>query len=346
MRLLTRILTLHGLLLLAVAAVLLAAHRREPFTVAYEGACGAHEGVCLLDMHTGRTHPHGHLLGASWTPDMTLAAMSNQGRILVRTPDGSVIRQIASQRQYFTSPSWSPDGRRLLYEATDQDFTRVNYYLYVADADGSRPREIARLRVPSFRNRAYWSPDGTKVIYFGAQREFGFVDMWLCDITAGACQTMPLAAHAYASWSPDSTRFVFTPGGNRLLVMGADGNSVDEMALFPAYYDNLLATTTDAFFNLFEFPLWTDDGILFTHTHERRVYRAGDEMGAVRVSNAKFETPGLYPLLNSPSLLLLDRYHTFSADRLTFRTLDPHTNDITPPVSVRGWRFIGAVQWE
>ncbi len=348
-----RLLSLLGRVWLLAAVVVIGAlalgRSRGTLTVAYEGVCGnAGRGVCLQDLGTGRTYLHSHILGASWTHDMALATVSSQGRVLVQSPRGQTRRQLTSSELYYAAPQWAPDGRHVLFEAAYRNRGISGYGLWIADVHGDDLQQLAQIPVPSFTLRLYWSPDQTQLVYFGAPHEFGFVDMWLCDMTALACEKMPLAAHQSASWSPDGSAFVYTPGGNRLQTHhSADGAPAEAIRVFQAYYDSLLAATTQAtiYYNMIEYPTFTAAGLLFAHGHERRLYKLGDDRVPVLVSDEKFDTPELYPLPKRDEILLLDQYHTFSTDRIEFMTLDPATDTIVDYGAAEAWRFIGVVTW-
>lgn len=55
-------------------------------------------------------------------------------------------------------PSWSPDGKRLVYQ---RDFDGAG--IYVIDADGTGRRRLSP--TPGFDVTPSWSPDGTKIVY-------------------------------------------------------------------------------------------------------------------------------------------------------------------------------------
>ena len=55
-------------------------------------------------------------------------------------------------------PSWSPDGKRIVYERGFQGAA-----VYVINADGTGQRRLSP--TPGFDIRPSWSPDGTKIVY-------------------------------------------------------------------------------------------------------------------------------------------------------------------------------------
>src|SRR3954463_5045287 len=105
----------------------------------------------------------------------TLIAFSSNGfdlqAIFVVKPDGTGLKQLSPEGAFDLNPTWSPDGRRLLF--TDfQD-------LYVMNADGSGRARLVEGR--SEVGTARWSPDG-KLIAFTFQDFVGdefVVDLWV-----------------------------------------------------------------------------------------------------------------------------------------------------------------------
>ena len=91
-------------------------------------------------------------------------------------------------------PTWSPDGRRIAYEAEEA--------IFVMNADGSNRKRVTDGREGSYEPS--WSPDGRRIAY---QCEGG-----LCVIEP----TRPDHRHRLSgdggspSWSPDSKRIVYT----------------------------------------------------------------------------------------------------------------------------------------
>jgi Tol biopolymer transport system component len=76
--------------------------------------------------------------------------------------DGTDLHLIA--HSYAIRPSWSPDGRWLVFETTSDGAA-----VYVVHADGTGLRRVALETVPRLRAAIYpsWSPDSTRIVFVG-----------------------------------------------------------------------------------------------------------------------------------------------------------------------------------
>lgn len=98
-------------------------------------------------------------------PSGRMAFVSRQGsvsQIYLMDVDasglGSNPTRLTSDPNPENYPSWSPDGRRLVYQ---RDFNGAA--IYVINADGTGQRRLSP--TPEFDVTASWSPDGTKIVY-------------------------------------------------------------------------------------------------------------------------------------------------------------------------------------
>jgi Tol biopolymer transport system component len=115
--------------------------------------------------------------------------------------DGSALKQLTDTREFEQYPSWSPDGKKILFTRGD---VMSNIDICVIDEDGSG---LVRLTEhPERDQRAAWSPDGEKIA-FVSQRD-GDVAIWIMDADGG--NKRKLVKGRYPSWSPDSRKIVFT----------------------------------------------------------------------------------------------------------------------------------------
>ena len=86
--------------------------------------------------------------------------------ILLVHPDGSGLRRLTRG----TSPSWSPDGRRLVLAWGDS--------IYRIDADGSsRVRLASDLSLRGDALQPRWSPDGQRILYVAGPRAIVTMDV-------------------------------------------------------------------------------------------------------------------------------------------------------------------------
>jgi Tol biopolymer transport system component len=97
----------------------------------------------------------------------------------------------------YTSPSWSPDGRELVFGSA----RGPNGNLLIAHANGTHLRRVLRAQILS---QVVWSPDGTRVAFVARGRVFvvGRDGRGLRRIARGAA----------VAWSPDSRRLAFDSG--------------------------------------------------------------------------------------------------------------------------------------
>ncbi|UUZ48754.1 hypothetical protein LP420_39845 [Massilia sp. B-10] len=118
-------------------------------------------GLFLVDRNGG-----GHRLltagwnfdgGVSWTPDGQHVAVVRDSRVeVLRTSDGETV---FSEYRYSSSPSWSADGKRLLYDV------QSNFVRLIAEyqIDGGAVRELSDASAD--RSHPLWTGIGDSFIY-------------------------------------------------------------------------------------------------------------------------------------------------------------------------------------
>ena len=74
--------------------------------------------------------------------------------IYVMDDDGGNPRRLTNSPEDEWGPSWSPDGKRIVYSSGDGDWEKVD--IYVMDADGGNPRKLTKN--PGVDDDPAWSP--------------------------------------------------------------------------------------------------------------------------------------------------------------------------------------------
>jgi eukaryotic-like serine/threonine-protein kinase len=159
--------------------------------------------------------------------------------IWVANADGTNQVQLTAFRSRAAAPRWSPDGRELVFSAVGASHRGI----YVVDARGGEPREVAKGFRPS------WSHDG-RSIYFASDKS-GLVDVWRIGadgsnaIRVTKSGGYELLESANGEWLL-YTKSEFSPGLWRMPVAGGA-----EELLLP----DVLAATWQPF----------EDGIIYVH---------------------------------------------------------------------------------
>jgi Tol biopolymer transport system component len=167
-----------------------------------------------------------------------IAFMSNRaGNFDIYTMRGSNVVQLTTDPADDSRPSWSADGRRIVFVRAGSGFTEI----WKMRADGGGQRRLTRTR--SLNDAPVFSPDGTKIAWDEDH------DIWTMNVD-GSGQvdiTNDPAADTSPSWSPDGTRIVFDSdrsGTRQIYTMLPDGTGVTQLTTD--------STNTD--------PDWSPDG--------------------------------------------------------------------------------------
>ena len=190
----------------------------------------------------------------SWSPDgKRIAFVSDRDRFLdihgfptseiyVMDADGENPQNLTNNRVEDSSPSWSPDGKRIVFISYRDghfigDFEEITSEIYVMDVDGGNQQRLTENRKND--ESPSWSPDG-KRIAFSSDRKGDFVnfEIYVMDANGGNQQrlTENRVDDENPSWSSDGKRIAFysrRDGNAEIYVMDADGGNQQKLTNHP-----------------------------------------------------------------------------------------------------------------
>ncbi len=207
------------------------------------------------------------------SPDGGSEIRVDKSEIFVVEPDGTGLRKLATKPVQDNFPAWTPNGKRLAFEASEGPNAR-SIDIYVMNADGSGVKRITT--GPSFDSMPSWSPDGTRVAFSmqgmpgmpaaGEEPENG-IHTIRADGTGlrQLTNTKQPVADENPAWSPDGETIAFdrlTKVDGVIYRVNADGGGLRKLTDPPeGFWDSG--------------PSWSPDGtkIAFTRTSGKRPNR-------------------------------------------------------------------------
>ena len=156
-------------------------------------------------------------------------------QIYVMDADGKNQRRLSNDPFLNWDPSWSPDGKRIVFTSTEaKDIERKRPQIYVIDADGKNRRRLSNRFIKDAEWHPAWSPDGKRIAYTSSgamDTAGGFWRIYVIDADGKNRQILSDDAvdDRQPSWSPDSKRIAFVSWrdgfGKSIYVMDADGKN-------------------------------------------------------------------------------------------------------------------------
>ncbi|MCR4341628.1 MAG: hypothetical protein NUW01_17270 [Gemmatimonadaceae bacterium] len=187
--------------------------------------------------------PRGLNLTPVYTPDgrsVVYAHARDAGADLViaSLEETAPARRISSLELYDrSSPSFSPDGRRLAFiSPRSWQGTRMTPQLFTMNLDGSEEKQLTPSvkGVRSYRTSPDWSPDGLRVAYMQQNGDF---QVWMIDVRTQSMKRLTtFAENEDPSWAPDNRHIAIasTRGGTKeIWVMDVESGRMRQLTNAP-----------------------------------------------------------------------------------------------------------------
>jgi Tol biopolymer transport system component len=224
--------------------------------------------ACLLAL-VGKVEPsHATFPGQNgkiaWVSDLDASF-----EIYTMNPDGSNRTNVSNHENFESSPTWSPDGTKLVFVSLGGEDSDLQ--IYTMNADGSDQTNVSNNGADDFG--PVWSPDGTKIAF--VSRRDGNNEIYVMNAN-GFNQTRltnNAAGDSTPAWSPDGTRIAFVSYRDghlsrfgdpipEIYNMNSDGSNQTNISNSPGVDDD---------------PEWSPDGTRIAF-HSRRLAECGGEI--------------------------------------------------------------------
>jgi Tol biopolymer transport system component/imidazolonepropionase-like amidohydrolase len=154
-------------------------------------------GTVHVTLHEGTN------LAAALSPDGRTLAIDLLGTMWTLPATGGAARAVTDISMDARQPSWSPDGRRIAFQA----YRTSTWQIWTMNADGSG---LSAVTSGPFDDREpQWSPDGARIA-FSSDRS-GNYDVWVLTLATGAVEriTSGAANEFMPGWSADGKEIAY-----------------------------------------------------------------------------------------------------------------------------------------
>ena len=190
-------------------------------------------------------------------------AFSSMGNIYTMNTDGTNRIKLAQG----DSPSWSPDGTRIVYSFGLGRFRGDVTDIFVIDVNGANRVNLTQGRHKNNSVPA-WSPNGTKIAFRSNRDENFDIYVMNADGKNSKNLTLHLDSDTWPTWSPDGRKIAFESlqvaegvlNHSDIFVMDADGANRTNITQNPRASNRM--------------PSWSPDGSKIAFAAVRNVNRA------------------------------------------------------------------------
>ncbi len=169
-----------------------------------------------LTLHEGTS------MAAALSPDGRTIAIDLLGALWTLSIDGGPATRILEDGYDARMPAWSPDGRRLAFQA----YRSSTWNIWTVNADGTGLQQVTS--GPFDDREPHWSPDGARLA-FSSDRG-GNYDVWVLTLATGNARQLTTnpANDFMPAWSPDGNEIAFV--SDRRDARGVYASAVDSGA--------------------------------------------------------------------------------------------------------------------
>jgi TolB protein len=143
-------------------------------SIAYLSKLAGNYDIWVMDVNSRKsmqvTDTKGDESSPSWSPDGTRLLYSFAGDIYTQEPDAPKAVRLTDDESNNIEPSYSPDGDMIVF-SSDRD---GSYDLWIMHADGTHMKKLTMDR--SSERAPAWSPDGNRIAYIS--NSGGEFNMW------------------------------------------------------------------------------------------------------------------------------------------------------------------------
>jgi len=142
---------------------------------------------------------------------LVVIGYNRQAEIYAMRPDGSERRRLTNNSVHDTDPSWSPDGRQIVFVSmldSTPGWPGRRPEIYVMNANGTGLRRLVQV---STAWHPRWSPDGQRISFEGLDTIARRFRPYVVNSDGSNMQLVADAPREsfHLEWSPDGTRFLF-----------------------------------------------------------------------------------------------------------------------------------------